>query len=150
MSLVLSIALLLISAAPITANAFDSIDMDDNAELITPSANAIYSVWGSEAPASLCQELTALNVTITADTLIEILPMTSGSGTALIVSNVDGTSVIKDVIFGIDNGGQIAAIQPIYDDSPVELLASGWIPGNDWTLVRASAVYNLVYMEGDI
>ena len=49
MSLVLSIALLLISAAPITANAFDSIDMDDNAELITPSANAIYSVWGSEA-----------------------------------------------------------------------------------------------------
>lgn len=147
LSLVLSIALLLISAAPFTVNAFDSINMDDNAELITPSDNAIYSVWGNAAPASLCQELTALNVTVTANTLIEILPLTSGSGTALTVTNASNSTIIKDFIFGLGDNGHFSEILPI-DDGTAELMAGTNIGyPDDMSLVKASAVYNIVYSD---
>lgn len=147
MSLLLSLTLLLISAAPLTANAFDSIDADATAQLITPSANAIYSVYGSAAPAGLCRELAELDVTVTGNTLIEIVPMDSGTGTALTVTNSENATILKDTIFGVDGNGQIASIQPVDENAALPMAShEEWIPG-DKTVFKATAIYN-IYEDG--
>ena len=103
MSLLLSLVLLLASGTPFTAKANGSINMDDNATLITPSSNAIYSIRAADAPAELCQALNAMNIATQSNTLIEVVPLSGeDGGTAVVVTNASGVAVTKDILVAPD------------------------------------------------
>ena len=146
MSVLLSVALLFIFTAPFAVNAVGSNGIKENR--IPSSGKSLYSVKGSKAPLGLCQELATLNVMVTDNTLIEIVRMDSGIGTALVVTNAKDETVSKDVIWGIEDDGRIATIQPV--DENEAMLRAGytkWFSDECLSLVKATAVYNILYTD---
>ena len=143
MSLLLSLVLLLASATPFTAKANGSINMDDNATLITPSIDAIYSVYGDAAPYALRNSLEALDISVSDKTLIEVVPLVdSTDGTALKVTNASGSTIMTDILVGFNSDGTIDDLIPIVDNEllPMSGLNANFPVGQN--LLRAVAVFN--------
>jgi len=90
MSLLLSLVLLLASATPFTAKANGSINMDDNATLITPSGNAIYSVRGNSAPDVFRNSLATMNIAVSDNTLIEVVSFVDSTDDTIAVREPQG------------------------------------------------------------
>ena len=144
LSLVLSIALLLISAAPFPVNAFDSIDMDDNAELITPSSNAIYSILATDASFELCKALSDMNVSIQSNTLIEVVPLEGGTGgTAIEITNTVNNTITKDIFVAPQSNGTFANLAIASPDTAsINDTGTVYIPGYSDALVHATATFD--------
>ena len=148
LSLFLSVTMVLISAVPFAAHASQYSFESNNSSISPAPDNVLYSVHGSSAPIALQQELAALNIHTADNTLIEVVSLEKGDGTALVVTNSTDDTVMKDIIFALDGNGQIGSIQPIEDSTVMPRSGySEWFPNDSNALVRATAVYEIVYED---
>lgn len=146
MGILLSFALLFSIVTPLTVNAVGGAYNEE--KTIPSSQKTLYSAKGSAVPDSLYRELATMNVTVNSDTLIEIIQMDSGTGSALVVTNINETTVSKDIIFGVEEDGQVTTIQPVDESSAMTRAGyHTWFSDDCLSLVKATAVYNILYIE---
>ncbi len=146
MRILLSFALLFSIVTPLTVNAEGGAYNEE--KTIPSSQKTLYSVKGSAVPDSLHRELATMNVIVNSDTLVEIIRMDSGTGSALVVTNINEATVSKDIIFGVEEDGQVATIQPVDESSAMTRAGyHTWFSDDCLSLVKVTAVYNILYID---
>lgn len=146
MGILLSFVLLFSIVAPLTVNAVGGAYGEE--KTISSSQKMLYRVKGMAVPDGLRRELASMNVAVNNDTLIEIIRMESGTGSAVVITNTNETTVSKDIIFGVEDDGQIATIQPVHESSAMTRAGyHTWFSDDCLSLVKATAVYNILYTD---
>lgn len=143
LSLVLIMSVLVFGSSLVSARENESCEEILNDPVISSESDT-YSVRGEDAPASICQRLYDMNVTVEDDSLIEFISSDSTSdGTAIVVTNTEGSTMTKDVVLFIGKDGEVQNLA-IEDESSVSPMAGGTIeyPFNEGFAIRATAVYN--------
>ena len=115
-SLFLAATLILVLFSPVPVNATES---------ESTQTAVLHNAYGSEISESLHKKLTAYGVTVTDNTLLQVIASGSGSGTkALLVTNTEASRVKKELLMVYNTASES---QPIIPPSPeASLMSSGY------------------------
>ena len=143
MGLCLSIVLFATLFLPMNVNASLSREGIKEGSIMS-SANSLCSVEGKKIPSALIESLKVYDVNINPDTLLEVVPLTEGSGeSVLAVTNIINNKVVKDFVFAFDEEGNILSPQISNSSNAVQRDGSSVeYPYNEGFVIRATAVYN--------
>lgn len=109
-----SIILILVMALtvmPFSAAAVEEKQEQSFAEsLVVESENALYSVRAENASSTLKRELQSYNIEINDDSLIELVPLGSGEGTALRTTTVEGNLITHSSLMSVTDDGDVMTL----------------------------------------
>lgn len=146
--LVMALVMVMLVMSPM-AQANSIIGEMTTEQMLLPSPNAIYSAYGVNIPGALCEELQEINVQVNNGTLVEVLPFEDNmEATALVVTNKNGDTVVKDFIATVDEEyGFLPTL--VVEENTVSPQAGFTDYIGPYDLIRATAAYELVYKSED-
>lgn len=116
------------------------------------SPNALRSIMGNQASASLRRCLAEYNINVNSNTLLEVIPSSIENGkTALLVTNVEGARITTNYMFALDNDGNVLSVS---EPSTSEYALCDAVGGEEDPFRNGSfrcvwtVVYNSMYLSG--
>lgn len=106
-----AIAITLVLIGPVAASAAD-VERSEVAatEALMPSNEALFCARGNQLSSGLKQALTARNMAIDDNTLIEFVAVGDNAATAIIATNVMGQQITKNALMAINENGDFQSL----------------------------------------
>ncbi len=120
-SVLLTMVLVVVLLSPTMVNATEIQRAEAAAlEALMPSKYALFSTNGKQLSSGLNQALSARNIEITDNTLIEFVEAGDHDATAIVATNVDGCEITKNVLMAVDDSGEYKTLS----DTEIAVLTS--------------------------